>query len=120
MAQAHSGAVARHDTTLPQSQLERDICHHRAQLADKYAEYIKSLDDTDKEAWALIVSTARDAGLKKEDLCRELSCAWSTILRWQTGDTAPGPFARRTIKQKLVEMILEVERAEEHKAAAAA
>jgi hypothetical protein len=93
-----------------QHQSEREIYRSRAQLAAQYASLIQSLDETNQ--WALITGKALEAGLKKEELCRELSCAWSTILRWKAGDSSPGPFSRRAIKATLLRMIADLEKSE--------
>ena len=77
----------------------------RNQLLAEYIGYLHSLDEADTSSWATIVRTAREAGLDKDTLCRELSCAWSTILRWEAGQTVPGPFARTGIKARLVALL---------------
>ena len=82
---------------------EQTIHKARAQMLGAYMEQIRGLDEHSQ--WALLVSKARQAGLEKDDLCRELSCAWSTVTRWMAGQTAPGPFAQTAIKEKLLGMI---------------
>lgn len=89
---------------------ERTIHNTRAQMLAAYIEQIRGLDEHGE--WALLVGKAREAGLEKEDLCRELSCAWSTVTRWVAGQTAPGPFARAGIKEKLLDMIGDMQRRE--------
>jgi hypothetical protein len=86
-------------------QITRKIYDTRAELAKQYVELLTTMDESRAEQWAPIISAARDAGLEKAALTKELSCSWSTILRWQAGDTLPGPFARHAIKAKLIEMI---------------
>ena len=51
--------------------------------------------------WAVLIQIAQ-ANLEKDDILRELSCAWSTVTRWAAGHTRPGPAARTAIKQKLL------------------
>jgi len=82
---------------------ERTIHELRAQMLAAYIEQIGGLDE--HREWAVLVGKAREAGLEKEDLCRELSCAWSTVTRWMAGQTAPGPFLRTSIKDKLLLML---------------
>ncbi len=89
---------------------EQTIHKARAQMLSAYIEQIRGLNEHSK--WALLVSKAREAGLEKHDLCRELSCAWSTVTRWMSGQTAPGPFAQTAIKEKLLGMIEEVRQRE--------
>jgi hypothetical protein len=98
-----------------QAESEREIYRSRAELAARYADLIQGLDETNQ--WVLIVTKALEAGLRKRELCRELSCSWSTILRWKAGDTAPGPFARRKIKETLLRLIEELKRTESKRAA---
>jgi ribosome-binding protein aMBF1 (putative translation factor) len=108
-------SMTRHnERILAQNEREREIHEARAALADKYVDYIRNADEMQPAEWSRIVVNAREAGLKKRDLCRELSCSWSTILRWEAGDTLPGPFARRAIKAKLLEMITSI-RSEEQR-----
>lgn len=80
----------------------------RVNLLDAYIKYIEELEVDKLENWALIIRTAREAGLKKQCFCEELSCVWSTVLRWEAGETAPGAFARRAIRQRLITMLLEL------------
>jgi DNA-binding transcriptional regulator YiaG len=77
----------------------------RGQLLSEYVDYLNGIDESDPTAWATVVKTAREAGLDKDTLCHELSCAWSTVLRWEAGQTVPGPFARKSIKARLVELL---------------
>jgi ribosome-binding protein aMBF1 (putative translation factor) len=81
------------------------IIQHRAALVEDYQRLIVSFDEADASKWAQIIAAAREAGLTKEALCHEFSCSWSTILRWEAGRNAPGPFARRAMKEKLLEML---------------
>lgn len=69
--------------------------------------HIQKLDESDAGNWARIILLVRQVGLKRETLCRELSCAWSTILRWEAGQTVPGPFARKAIKERLLALLKE-------------
>lgn len=82
------------------------IIQHRAALVEDYRRLIVSLDDGDASKWGQIIAAAREAGLTKEELCHEFSCSWSTILRWEAGRNAPGPFARKAMKEKLLEMLV--------------
>src|SRR6266851_949814 len=92
-------------TAQKQTNIQPKIDKTRSAAARQYMDLIISLDESRPEQWSIIIAMARETGLRKEILCRELSCSWSTILRWEAGDTSPGPFARRAIKAKLVEMI---------------
>jgi hypothetical protein len=83
----------------------RRVEQAREQLALEYVGYLSSIDETDPAAWKSIIQAARAAGLDKETLCLELSCAWSTILRWEAGQTVPGPFARTGIKERLLGLL---------------
>lgn len=87
------------------AELLNSIHMQRGILLGIYIKYIHCLDAKDAKNWAIIVSQAREAGLSKEQLCKELSCAWSTVLRWEAGYTAPGPFAREAIKDRLLNML---------------
>ncbi len=89
---------------------EQTIHKARVQMLGAYMEQIRGLNEHSE--WALLVSKAREAGLGKDDLCRELSCAWSTVTRWMSGQTAPGPFAQTGIKDKLLGMIEEMRQKE--------
>ncbi len=89
---------------------EQTIHKARAQMLGAYIELIRGLNEHSE--WALLVGKAREAGLGKDDLCRELSCAWSTVTRWMAGQTAPGAFAQTGIKEKLLGMIEEVRQRE--------
>ena len=82
---------------------EQKIYKLKAETLQTYKELLSELDE--HADWALLVKKAHEAGLEKEDLCRELSCAWSTATRWMAGQTRPGPFARTAIKDKFVKMI---------------
>jgi hypothetical protein len=84
------------------------IAQRRTELVSAYADYIESLDTEDEANWASIINTALDAGLDKEQLCKELSCAWSTVHRWGAGQTAPGAFTRKSIKAQLLTMLDEL------------
>ena len=77
----------------------------RRQLLAECIRYLDGLDASVAADWATIVKTAREAGLGKDTLCHELSCAWSTILRWEAGQTVPGPSARRAIKARLMRLL---------------
>lgn len=93
-------------TNLRNSSTPRDqIDLVRGQLLAECIRYLDGLDAGVAADWAPIVKTAREAGLGKDTLCHELSCAWSTILRWEAGQTVPGPFARNAIKQRLVQLL---------------
>lgn len=83
----------------------RRVEQAREQLVLEYIGYLHSIDEADPAAWKDIIQVARAAGLDKETLCLELSCAWSTILRWEAGQTVPGPFARTGIKERLVGLL---------------
>ena len=87
------------------AELLNDVFIQRSTLLNAYIRYIDGLDTKDVGNWALIVEKAREAGLGKEQLCKELSCAWSTVLRWGAGETAPGPFAREAIKARFLSML---------------
>jgi hypothetical protein len=82
-----------------------EIIRERAVIIDKYRSLISILDESNPGKWAQIIAAAREAGLGKDELCREFSCSWSTILRWEAGRNAPGLFARRAIKEKLLQML---------------
>jgi hypothetical protein len=82
-----------------------DIVAERDRLLSLYISYLRDLDEHDPTVWAEIVKRAREAGLEKDTLCQELSCAWSTILRWEAGQTVPGAFTRTSIKAKLLELL---------------
>ena len=82
---------------------KREIHNSRAHTLAVFHRLISKLDETAE--WPRIIHEAREAGLTKEILVNELSCAWSTILRWQAGHTAPGPFARQAIKARVLELI---------------
>src|SRR3954471_5458740 len=81
------------------------IIRDRAVLVEKYHALISILDDSNPHKWAQIIAAAREAGLQKDVLCEEFSCSWSTILRWESGRNAPGPFARKAIKEKLLQLL---------------
>jgi ribosome-binding protein aMBF1 (putative translation factor) len=81
------------------------IAYNRQALVRSYASLIESLDASDAGNWRTIIGAAREAGLSKEELCLSFSCAWTTILRWEAGRNAPGPFARNAMKAKLLEML---------------
>ncbi len=83
---------------------EHQIHASHAVTLGHYVDCINALDE--RMQWGEIVSKAYEAGLRKEQLCEELSCSWSTVTRWMAGQTAPGPFARAAIKAKLIEMVL--------------
>lgn len=98
-------AMGHQKTAQRQTNIRSKIEKTRGALARQHMDLIISLDELRSEQWSIIVATALEAGLRRETLCRELSCSWSTILRWKAGETSPGPFARGAIKAKLVEMI---------------
>jgi DNA-binding transcriptional regulator YiaG len=89
------------------------ITYNRRALVGSYMSFIESLDASDATSWRTIIGAAREAGLSKDDLCRSFSCAWTTILRWEAGRNAPGPFARNAMKAKLLEMLARLQRAED-------
>ncbi len=91
------------------------IVHNRRVLIQSYASLIGSLDASDAGNWRTIVGAAREAGLGKDDLCQSFSCAWTTILRWEAGRNAPGPFARNAMKAKLLDMLDALYRAEDQR-----
>jgi DNA-binding transcriptional regulator YiaG len=82
-----------------------EIIRERAIVINKYRSLIGILDESNPHKWAQIIAAAREAGLGKDELCQEFSCSWSTILRWEAGRNVPGPFARRAIKEKLLQML---------------
>jgi hypothetical protein len=88
------------------------IAHNRRALIGSYMSWIESLDPSDAMNWRTIVGAAREAGLSKDDLCRSFSCAWTTILRWEAGRNAPGPFARKAMKATLLDMLAQLHHAE--------
>ncbi len=106
MANASDSVSARH---------MEDIAHNRRALVRSYASLIGSLDASDAGNWRMIVGAARQAGLSKDDLCQSFSCAWTTILRWEAGRNAPGPFAREAMKAKLLDMLSALERDEDRR-----
>lgn len=85
--------------------LAREIEGAQAELLVRRIQYLGALNESEIKRWPEIVRVARAAGIGKETLCRELSCAWSTVLRWETGRTVPGPNARRGIKARLLELL---------------
>ena len=89
-----------------------DIARNRRVLVASYASLLESLDASDAGNWRTIVGAAREAGLSKDDLCQSFSCAWTTILRWEAGRNAPGPFARKAMKATLLDMLEALDRAE--------
>ena len=82
-----------------------DVTVGESQMFSTYVNCLRGLDEHDPDNWASTVNLARKAGLGKETLCRELSCAWSTILRWEAGQTVPGELARGAIKAKLLDLL---------------
>jgi ribosome-binding protein aMBF1 (putative translation factor) len=95
---------------------QRKIVAARATLSSRYREYLASLDESDVHNWPKIIATAREAGLGKDQICRELSCAWSTVLRWEAGQTAPSSITRRAIKSALLHLLSERQREESERA----
>ena len=79
----------------------------QASLLVTQIHYLGALDESEIKHWPEIIRVARAAGIDKETLCRELSCAWSTVLRWEARHTVPGPNARRGIKARLLELLVE-------------
>ncbi|MBS0247658.1 MAG: hypothetical protein JSR61_13650 [Proteobacteria bacterium] len=77
----------------------------RASLLTEYIELLQGLDESDPGNWPDIIKAVREAGLDKDTLARELSCAWSTIFRWENGRSVPGPFARSGIKERLIDLL---------------
>jgi ribosome-binding protein aMBF1 (putative translation factor) len=75
------------------------------QAAAIAAAFISAVDAGEFSNWAPIIEAARRGGLTRDQLCRELSCAASTISRWEAGDTAPGRFARESIKELLLKRL---------------
>lgn len=82
---------------------EKKIHNSRAVLIEDYIDLIKKLDE--QAEWAMLVNKAREAGLGKEELQRETSYSWSTVIRWSAGHTAPGQFARTALKAKFIELL---------------
>jgi hypothetical protein len=76
-------------------------------MRSQAAAHVQKLDESEAGNWARLIAVVRQVGLTKDTLCRELSCAWSTILRWESGQTVPGPFARKAIKERLLELLAE-------------
>ena len=91
----------------PRAGLPADILATLELVRAQAIAHVVKLDESDAAAWAKIIGLVRQVGLTKQTLCRELSCAWSTILRWEAGQTVPGPFARKAIKDRLVELLAE-------------
>jgi hypothetical protein len=85
--------------------LARGIEGAQAELLARRMQYLAALDESEIKHWPEIIRVARAADIGKETLCRELSCAWSTVLRWEAGHTVPGPNARRGIKARLMELL---------------
>jgi DNA-binding transcriptional regulator YiaG len=85
--------------------LRADIACSEQDLRNKYFMLIDQLDAGDPYNWKEIVALSRRAGLRKDQLCGELSCAWSTVLRWEAGTSVPGPNARFGIKLRLLAML---------------
>ena len=77
----------------------------RAELLEAYIAHLRDLDEKDRKNWAHIVNTLREAGIQREQLMKELGCALSTIIRWEAGDTAPGPFAREALKTRFLTIL---------------
>ena len=77
----------------------------QAALLVSQIQYFGALDESEIKHWPEIIRVARAADIGKETLCRELSCAWSTVLRWEAGHTVAGPNARRGIKARLLELL---------------
>jgi hypothetical protein len=85
------------------------IAYNRRALVGSYMSLIASLDASDAANWRTIVGAAREAGLSKDELCQSFSCAWTTILRWEAGRNAPGPFARKAMKATLLDMLAKLQ-----------
>ena len=83
----------------------------RASLLTEYIELLQGLDESDPGNWPDIIKAVREAGVEKETLAHELSCAWSTIFRWENGRSVPGTFARSGIKERLIELLDQKRRA---------
>lgn len=81
------------------------IRRKRAELLDAYVAYLRNLDEKDVRNWAHIVNTLKEAGIQREQLVKALGCALSTIIRWEAGDTAPGPFAREALKERFLSIL---------------
>src|SRR6185436_448039 len=86
-------------------ELPSDIVETLQRARSQAIAHIQKMDESDPATWARIIHLAREVGLTRETLCRELSCAWSTVLRWDAGQTVPGPFARKAIKERLLELL---------------
>ena len=92
-------------STAPRAELPSDIVETLQRARSQAIAHIQKMDESDPAVWARIIHLARQVGLTRETLCRELSCAWSTVLRWDAGQTVPGPFARKAIKERLLELL---------------
>src|SRR5205814_1796783 len=99
------GFFLKAETDSTSSEYLKKIIHNRAALVEEYATLIGILDESDARKWGQIIAAAREAGLGKDVLCEAFSCSWSTVLRWEAGRNAPGPFARKAMKAKLLEML---------------
>lgn len=75
------------------------------ELIESYIQSIGKLDTGDEKNWALIITQALDAGLSREQLCKEFSCSRQTMLRWRTGQTAPGLSAREAMRNRILRML---------------
>ena len=89
------------------AELPADIVETLKRARAQAIAHIQRMDESDPAVWVRIINLVRQVGLTRETLCRELSCAWSTILRWDAGQTVPGPFARKAMKERLLELLTE-------------
>jgi hypothetical protein len=86
-------------------ELPSDVVETLQRARSQAIAHIQKMDESDPAVWARIIHLVRQVGLTRETMCRELSCAWSTVLRWGAGQTVPGPFARKAIKERLLELL---------------
>jgi hypothetical protein len=97
--------MARRNGRVGPAKLPNEILKTEAHLKALLIEHIRAMDESRPGVWAQLIGAAVRAGLTPEMLRREFSFARSTVLRWQTGDTAPGLFTRQAIKAKVLELL---------------
>src|SRR5262249_34741678 len=92
-------------STTSRAELPSDVAETLQRARSQVIAHIQKMDESDPAVWGRIIHLVRQVGRTRETLGRELSCAWSTVLRWDAGQTVPGPFARKAIKERLVELL---------------
>lgn len=85
--------------------LLRQIEKDRMELARKYRELLSGIDVSERSRWPGLIAGALQAGIREDDLLRELGASTSTLSRWLNDKVAPREGTRKLMKDAILRLL---------------